>query len=72
MAAKENQAKMEADRLTPEEVRRRAFEIYERRNGGDGDPLSDWLQAERELIDSGREHSGRVEIETKPERRVHA
>jgi len=32
-----------------EQIRRRAYEIYLRRGGGPGDPLEDWLQAEREL-----------------------
>ncbi len=30
-------------------VARRAFELYRARNGQPGDPLSDWLLAEREL-----------------------
>ena len=30
-------------------VARRAYEIYERRGGGDGADLDDWLEAEREL-----------------------
>jgi hypothetical protein len=28
----------------------RAYEIYLRRDGGAGDPLEDWLSAERELL----------------------
>lgn len=32
-----------------DEVRLRAYEIYVRR-GGQGDPLTDWLQAEQELL----------------------
>lgn len=34
---------------TTEEIARRAYEIYEARGFTDGDSLSDWLQAEREL-----------------------
>jgi len=34
---------------TEEQIRARAYEIYLRRNGGSGDALSDWTQAEREL-----------------------
>ena len=30
-------------------IRRRAFEIYESRNGNQGDALADWIQAEAEL-----------------------
>jgi hypothetical protein len=35
---------------TPEEIRFRAYEIFLARGGRPGDPESDWLQAERELI----------------------
>lgn len=34
---------------TPEEIRRRAFEIHIERGGIHGCDLDDWLQAEREL-----------------------
>lgn len=33
-----------------EEVRRRAFELYEQRGREDGHDLDDWLQAESELV----------------------
>lgn len=36
--------------ITTEQIRKRAYEIYLRRNGGPGDPASDWLAAERELL----------------------
>jgi len=32
-----------------DEIRRRAFEIFRARQGGPGDPVSDWLRAEAEL-----------------------
>lgn len=32
-----------------EEIRKRAAEIYQSRNGLPGDELSDWLQAEKEI-----------------------
>jgi hypothetical protein len=35
--------------FTEEEVRLRAYEIYQRRGGAAGNDLDDWLQAEREL-----------------------
>lgn len=35
--------------VSPERIRIRAFEIYLTRNGGPGDEMTDWLQAEREL-----------------------
>jgi Protein of unknown function (DUF2934) len=34
---------------TPEQIQTRAYEIYLERHGAPGDPLSDWIQAEREL-----------------------
>jgi hypothetical protein len=34
---------------TPEQIRRRAYEIYVSRKGAPGDEVQDWLQAEREL-----------------------
>jgi len=34
---------------TDQMIRERAFQIYLARNGGPGDPASDWAQAEREL-----------------------
>lgn len=34
-----------------EEVRRRAYELYEARGCGDGHDLEDWLEAEAEITD---------------------
>lgn len=42
------------DRPSEDEIRRRSYEVYLARNGGDGDPLSDWLTAERELRECAR------------------
>ena len=43
-------------------IRERAYEIYLSREG-DGDELSDWLRAERELMGSnGQEREAPVEI----------
>jgi Protein of unknown function (DUF2934) len=39
---------------TPEQVQVRAYEIYLERGGAPGDPLQDWLQAERELQNKPR------------------
>jgi hypothetical protein len=36
-------------RISDEQIRQRAFEIYRRRKGAPGDAASDWAQAEREL-----------------------
>lgn len=35
--------------VKPHLIRRRAYEIFLARNGGPGDHLSDWIQAEQEL-----------------------
>lgn len=35
-----------------EQIRRRAYELYEQRGRGDGFALDDWLQAESELTES--------------------
>ncbi len=35
-----------------EEVRRRAYELYEQRGMQDGFEVEDWLQAEAEVLDS--------------------
>jgi hypothetical protein len=37
-----------------EEVRRRAYQIYEERGGLNGSALQDWLQAEAEVRESPR------------------
>jgi DUF2934 family protein len=36
-----------------EEIRRRAYEIYEERGREDGHDLDDWLRAEAEVIGTG-------------------
>jgi hypothetical protein len=38
--------------FTDEQVRERAYYIFLERNGGPGDPIADWHQAERELRDA--------------------
>ncbi|PYU65608.1 MAG: hypothetical protein DMG49_23835 [Acidobacteria bacterium] len=35
---------------TPEEIERRAFQLYLERGGALGHDVEDWLQAERELV----------------------
>jgi hypothetical protein len=36
--------------VTEEQIRQRAYQIYIARRGAYGDPVSDWLQAERDLL----------------------
>jgi Protein of unknown function (DUF2934) len=38
-----------AEEPTDDEIRRRAYQIYLLRNGGQGDALSDWLEAQDQL-----------------------
>ncbi len=49
LAAEAAPARTEAP--THEQIARRAYEISQSRPAGTGDPLADWLQAERELTD---------------------
>ena len=35
--------------VSDEQIRLRAYELYLRRDAAPGDPLADWLRAEREL-----------------------
>lgn len=41
---------------TPEQIRARAFEIFLARGATPGDPVSDWVQAERELTQPSGKH----------------
>jgi hypothetical protein len=45
--------------ITEEDIRVRAYEIYQQRGGSDGHELDDWLQAEIELEKSHGEESSR-------------
>jgi hypothetical protein len=40
---------------TPEQIERRAYELYVQRGGQDGQDLEDWLAAERELTEAMRD-----------------
>jgi len=42
-------------KLSPEQkIALRAYEIYLERNGAPGNPLEDWVRAERELLEKSR------------------
>ena len=44
-----------AKKLSPEQkIALRAYEIYLERNGAPGNPLEDWVRAERELLQKPR------------------
>jgi len=38
---------------THEQIALRAYEIFQKRNSMEGNPLADWLEAERELLIAG-------------------
>ena len=38
------------EQSTHEQIQLRAYEIYLERNGAQGNPLDDWVRAERELL----------------------
>jgi len=42
--------KHSAKRFLEDEIRRRAYELYEERGRENGDELDDWLRAETELM----------------------
>ena len=52
--AKSNLDRIPSGETAPryQEIADRAYQIYLSRNDGDGDALSDWLQAEREVVES--------------------
>ena|ERR1700722_3431226 len=44
-----------AKKLSPQQkIAQRAYEIYLERNGAPGNPLEDWVRAERELLEKSR------------------
>ena len=50
----------EAERdISYDDVRNRAHEIYLGRGGSEGDPVADWLEAEREVRNRSREKGAR-------------
>jgi len=46
---KSNPADVVADPKLEEEIRRRAYALYEQRGRGDGHDIDDWLRAEADL-----------------------
>jgi len=61
---------LEQVRTTTEAIRQRAFDLFQRREGGNGSDVNDWLQAERdvtfspasELIDDQKAFRARIAI----------
>jgi len=52
--AKPRKPRTAKSRPTPEQIQLRAYEIYLERGGAPGNPLEDWVQAERELLQKSR------------------
>ena len=50
---KANSAEAQLD--IEEQIRQRAYEIYQQRGGADGNHIEDWLAAERELRETQAE-----------------
>lgn len=50
-------------RLSPQQrVELRAYEIYLERAGAPGNPLEDWIRAERELLEKSRRTSKKTAV----------
>jgi hypothetical protein len=51
-----------AKKLSPEQkIAQRAYEIYLERNGAPGNPLEDWVRAERELLQKSRKSTKKTD-----------
>ena len=60
----------EAERdISYDDVRNRAHEIYLGRGGSEGDPVADWLEAEREVRNRSRGKDTRGENQADTEQR---
>src|SRR5271165_7147525 len=61
---------LEQVRTTTEAIRQRAFDLFQRREGGNGTDLNDWLQAEQdvawsptcELVEDEKEFRARIAL----------
>jgi hypothetical protein len=51
---KPSSSKYEAQPSIEEQIRQRAYKLYEQRGWVDGHDLADWLQAEEEILGKGR------------------
>jgi hypothetical protein len=47
---------------TQEQIALRAYQIYLERNGAPGNPLEDWVRAERELAESPKKTRSKTKI----------
>jgi len=50
-----------AKKLSPQQkIELRAYEIYLERNGAPGNPLEDWVRAEREVLQKSRKTAKKI------------
>jgi hypothetical protein len=57
-APSQRKSRTAKSRPTREDIQLRAYEIYRERRSAPGNPLEDWVQAERELL-QGQRKTGR-------------
>jgi hypothetical protein len=57
-APSQRKSRTAKNRPTREDIQMRAYEIYRERSCASGNPLEDWVQAERELL-QGQRKTGR-------------
>lgn len=65
LAIEPMQRPSEMPRELDDAIRRRAYEIYEERQGMSGNAVDDWLQAEAEILRVEMEHEIEPEVEDK-------
>lgn len=58
----EEELLMMATPQTEQQIRERAYEIYLARGGREGDEVSDWLAAERELKESNQPQGKKARV----------
>jgi hypothetical protein len=52
-----------ASKISPQEkIAQRAYEIYLERKGAPGNPLEDWVRAERELLQKSRKTTKKTAV----------
>jgi Protein of unknown function (DUF2934) len=52
----------EVERDNRDQIAKKAFEIYESRGGGGGHEMEDWMEAERQVTETGKAESARTQF----------
>jgi hypothetical protein len=63
-APKSNKAATQKSKPTQDQIAARAYEIYLERGATPGDPMQDWLQAERELFAPAKKSRSKSKVIT--------